>query len=450
MIGGLEAVFQDERMKTLFRLAIPAMGENLLLTAVGVVDTFFIAKLGLVEVTSVGVATTIMQIYISVFFALGTAATILVSRTVGEQRFTQVKSWITHSIYTATIVGFAAGILSVFYAKPMLQLLGTSPDALPGAVLYFRIVAAFAVVISLFTVLGSILRGAGDTKSPLKAGIWMNAVHVVLDYVFIFGIGHFQGFGLLGAAMATVFSRGFGVLLLWLYLKKKHTKIFPNHKHSWKPRSSFYKRMARLGFPAAGEKLFKRAGQVLYFSMIVRMGTFVFAAHRLAGNFTIFADVVGTGFTVAASTMIGQQIGRRNEKGAKKDVMTTVMITMASMTGILAVMLLLAKQGVSLFTRNPFVIHQVAWVLGIDTMAQPATAAVLILTAALQAGGDVKFPMVTTGIGIWLFRTLGAYVFGWQLGWGLPGVWFSIALDNYFRAAVLYLRYKKGNWIQEV
>lgn len=443
-------VFRNDQLRTLFRLALPAMGENFLLSAVGVVDTFFIARLGLVDVTSVGVATTIMQIYISVFLALGTASTILVSRTIGEGRLERVKKLIPQSVYMAMFVGIVVGVLSIVFAEPMLRLLGTSSDALAGAVLYFRTVASFSVIISLFTIIGSVLRSAGDTKSPLKAGIWMNVVHVLLDYILIFGVGHFQGLGLRGAAIATVSARAFGVILLWVYLKKKHGKIFPSDKMDWMPRFSVQKRIARLGFPATGERLFKRTGQILYFSMIVRMGTFVFAAHRLAGNFTIFPDVVGTGLTAAASTMIGQRIGRGNEKGAKRDVITALIVTMMSMTGVLVVLFLLAKPAASIFTGNPFVIRQIAWVLGIDAIAQPATAAVLILTAALQAGGDVKFPMVTTGIGIWLFRTLGAYVFGLQLGWGLPGVWFSIALDNYFRAAILFIRYRKGKWIREI
>lgn len=402
------------------------------------------------EVTAVGVATTILQVYIAVFLALGTAATILVSRTIGEERFERVKNLIPQTVYLAIVIGIAMGVLSFLFAKPMLQLMGTKPDALGNAVLYFRVVATFSVVISLFTVLGSILRGAGDTRSPLKAGLWINGIHLILDYVLIFGIGAFPGLGLKGAAIATVLARAIGVILLFFYLYRHHKSIAPSKKFQWKWQFNIQKRIVRLGFPAAMERLFKRTGQIFYFGMIIRMGTLVFAAHRLAGNFTIIPDVVGTGLSAAASTLIGQQLGKQKEQGAREYAFTTLIATICSMTGVLFILFLFVRPGASLFTGNHFVIQQIMWVIGIGVIAQPATATVLILTAALQAGGDTKFPMITTAMGIWIFRSIGVYIFGLYLGWGLPGVWFSIALDNYFRAVVLILRYRKGNWIRDV
>lgn len=430
------------QLQPILRLAVPTMLESFLLSIVGVVDTFFVAKLGLAEVTAVGVATTIIQIYIAVFLALGTAATILVSRSIGEERYENVKRTIAQAIYITGIVGLIVGILSFFCAKPLLLLMGTSANALEGALTYFRIVATASIAISLFTVLGSVLRAAGDTKSPLKAGLWMNAIHLVLDYVFIFGFWVIPGLGIMGAAVATVLARAIGVCLLFFYLNKKQS-IMPKGLSYWKWHVSIQKKMVRLGFPAAMERLFKRTGQILYFGMIIRMGTLVFAAHKIAGNFTIFTDVVGAGLSTAAVTLIGQQLGRKEEKAAKSYAMTATILTVCSMTGVLFVIFLFIKLGASLFTNNTFVIQQIAWVIGIDVLTQPATAVVLILTAALQAGGDTKFPMYLTGIGIWLFRTGGVYVFGVYLGWGLPGVWFAILLDNYFRAAVLFWRYRK-------
>ena len=96
------------------------------------------------------------------------------------------------------------------------------------------------------------------------------------------------------------------------------------------------------------------------------------------------------------------------------------------------------------------VIGLISVVLGIDTITQPATAIVASLTATLQAGGDTKYPMYMTAIGIWAIRTVGVYVLGVYFGFGLIGVWTSIALDNYIRAIFLIFRYRSFKWLRDL
>ncbi len=101
-----------------------------------------------------------------------------------------------------------------------------------------------------------------------------------------------------------------------------------------------------------------------------------------------------------------------------------------------------------LFTHNHKVIHLLTIILAIDIVSQPFLAAVLVDTSAIQAGGNSKYPMIVTTIGIWGVRTLGVYIFAWRLGFGLPAVWACIALDNALRA-VLFTWYRhKKNWIR--
>lgn len=193
-----------------------------------------------------------------------------------------------------------------------------------------------------------------------------------------------------------------------------------------------------------------RFGQIIYFGMIIRMGTEVYAAHTLAGCFTIFASVIGTGFATATTTLVGKSIGSGGMDDVKKYSLSSIKLMSLSMTLMLLIIFLFSKQISSIFTTNAVVIGLITVVLGIDTITQPATAIVAFLTATLQAGGDTKFPMYMTAIGIWAIRTVGVYVLGVYFGLGLIGVWISIAIDNSVRAIFLILRYRSFKWIRSL
>lgn len=266
----------DTYWRSILAFAIPAIAENFLQSMVGFVDTLFISKLGLTEVASVGIANTILQIYFAVFLAIATCSTILVSRFKGEGNNNQILKVSSNSIILTVIVGVLFGLLSIFFAEDLLKVMGASPEVLASGVTYFRIVATPSIFISLMYTFGSLFRGTGDTKTPLKIGMIINVIHIVLDYILIFGV-FFQGFGIVGAAVATVSARIIGVLLLLRQLHKK--KLISWTAQVWKLSRHIMKSLIHLGIPASLERLFMRFGQVIYFGMIIRMGVEVYSAY---------------------------------------------------------------------------------------------------------------------------------------------------------------------------
>lgn len=279
---------------SLLSLALPAIIENFMQSIVGFVDIFFISQLGLVEVAAVGITNAILQIYFAIFISLGTVSTIFVSRYLGKDDENDARRVVTHSIMLSIVIGLMLGFISFFFAESLLSLLGAEQEVLDVGIPYFKIVTVPSILISLMFTIGAILRGAGDTKTPMRVGIWMNLIHIVLDYVLIFGV-FFEGFGLVGAAIATVLARLIGVCMLFRYLYKK--ELLSVHIKTWRIRLEMIAQLTRIGLPAALERLFMRSGQIIYFGMIIRMGTEVYAAHTLTGNFTIFSSIVGAGLS---------------------------------------------------------------------------------------------------------------------------------------------------------
>ncbi|AMQ22077.1 MATE family efflux transporter [Geobacillus sp. JS12] len=429
-----------QKIRVILALAVPAMIENILQTVVGFVDTLFVSKIGLVEVTAVGIANAILAVYMAIFMALGTGTSALIARSVGAKDFEKAKSIAKQATWIAILIGLLFGLISLFFAEPLLKIMGAEPNVLEVAVTYFRIVAVPSVFISLMFVFGSILRAAGDTKTPMKVSVWINIVHIVFDYLLIFGFWKFGGLGITGAAWATVIARILGTIALYRYIVKSklHFSLFDGFSFNDSPRS-----LIKLSTPAAAERLIMCLGQVLYFGLIVHIGTATYAAHTIAGNIEIFSYMPGYGLAVAATTLVGQNLGANQKKEAYSYGMLTTGIAVLFMSFIGVILYFFSPWFVIWFTTDKNVIDMVTTALRIDAFAQPALAIGLVLAGALQGAGDTKSPMYSTAVGMWVIRVIGVYILGIQMGMGIAGVWLSILIDLFVRAGYLLLRFKK-------
>ncbi|PLR76048.1 MATE family efflux transporter [Bacillus sp. V3-13] len=437
----IEEQTAKQKIMMILSLAVPAMIENILQTAVGFIDTLFVAKLGLNEVTAVGVANTVLAVYIAIFMAIGVGTSSLIARSVGAGDFDKAKSIATQSSWISSMAGILFGIIAYFFAEPLLKVMGAEPQVLADGVTYFRIVAVPSIFISLMFIFGSILRASGDTKTPMKISVWINIIHIGLDCILIFGLWGFTGLGVAGAAWATVIARIIGTIALYRYIKK--SKIdFSIFQNTFREAKQFISPILKLSTPAAVERLIMRLGQVLYFGLIVRIGTETYAAHTIAGNIETFSYMPGYGLAVAATTLVGQSIGAKREQDAYKYGMLTAGIAVLFMSMIGFLLFFLSPWMATWFTTDPNAVHMVVTALRIDAFAQPALAVGLVLAGALQGMGDTKSPMYSTAIGMWVIRVVGVYVLGIQLGMGIAGIWLSIAIDLFVRAIYLFVRFR--------
>ena len=429
------------KAKEVLGVALPAIGESYLQNLLGVADSFFIARLGLLAINAVGVTNIYSMTYIGVFTAISATLSVFLSRAFGAKNTEQSKSVIFHGLLISFLIGLLFSVISVLFAKPLLVFTGANEQLTEAALTYFKIVLGLTPFMALFTAQSASFRAIGDTKTPLRIGFEMNVVHVILDYLLIFGIGSFAGLGLTGAAIAMIFARIYGFIRL--VIKSQSISNIALKRSDFKIIGKLARSMIRFAVPATVERLSMRLGQVLYFGFIVRMGTEVYAAHNIAGTITTFSSTIGGGFAVAASTLIGQAIGRNNWSDVQEYRKWSYLQSAVSMTLITAILASTSPWMGRFFTSNEQVIHLLMIVLFIDTLSQPFLASVTVDTSVVQAGGNSKFPMLVTIIGIWLIRTLGVYLFAWKLGLGLPAVWGSITVDNALRAG-LFMWYRRN------
>ncbi|GAB3833396.1 hypothetical protein GCM10028895_52400 [Pontibacter rugosus] len=304
---GQEASSLSSKMKLILLLAFPAVVENFFQTFIGFVDVYFVSKIGLAEVSAIGATNALLAIYFAVFMAVGVAANVRVANALGAKKVERARHIAQQALILSVLFGIFTGVVTLFFARPLLALMGLEEQVLDIGETYFRIVAIPSVFMSLMFVLSANLRGVGDTRSPMKVSIVINIVHAALGYVLIFGLWVFPEMGVAGAAWATVGSRMLGTLLLLYYIQRSEVLAF--RRDYWAVDWGHQKELAKLGSPAAGEVLIMRAGQIVYFGFIVSLGTSVFAAHQIAGNVEVISYMAGYGFATAVTILAGQQIG---------------------------------------------------------------------------------------------------------------------------------------------
>ena len=343
-------------------------------------------------------------------------------------------------------IGIIIGFTNLIFSKKILLFLGADAKTLESAIPYFLAVSVPSIFLSMNIILSSALRGAGNTKTPMNIALIANLTNAILDYILIFGILNFNGFGILGAGLATTLSRVISMIFLFQKITNKKSEFYISILESWKLDFISAKAILKLSLPAAVERLIMRSGQVVYGSMIIKIGTEAYAAHNIAGTIESFSYLPGMGFGVAAATLIRQSLGKEEKENAQNIGLISYFLATIFMVIIGIIFYIYAPELAKLFTKDDFIINQVVKVLRIIALFQPFLAITLVVTSALQGAGDTKFPMYSSLIGIWGIRVLGVYILCVKLEYGLPAVWAVYAMDIVVRGIILMVRYLYGDW----
>ncbi|MDR7314801.1 MATE family efflux transporter [Brevibacillus nitrificans] len=423
-------------------LAIPAMMEQILHTLVGFVDLFFVSSLGETAIAAVGVANAMILVFMAIFMAVGISVSSFITQSIGAGKIEEATAYARQSILLSAGMGFVFGVAALCFAGPILRVMGAEPQVLKEAVVYFQIVGGPAIFMALMVTLGSILRSTGDTRTPMKVSLYINLIHIALDYVFIFGIGSFTGWGVAGAALATAIVRVLGAITLLIAVHKTSLHVWKDF--SW--RESFGKpavEIIRRSLPVIAEKMIMRFGVLVYYGAIISMGTKAYAAHMIASNLESLMILAGAGFEVAATVLVGQYLGAKRTQDAYSFGKLCTWLGLGLMSVFGLALYLCAAMISGIFTQDAEIQDYVITALTFMALYQPPLALLVVLRGALQGAGDTKAPMYATAVGMWLVRMVGVYLFGFQMGMGLAGVWLSIFLDVLIRGIFILYLYRK-------
>jgi putative MATE family efflux protein len=295
-------------------------------------------------------------------------------------------------------------------------------------------------------VCGGALRGSGDTRTPMIVTGLVNAVNILVAYTLIFGHFGFPALGVLGSAWGASAARAIGAFVLLAILFRGGRKVQIGGRAGWRPDGGLMRRIIKIGLPSMAEQSFMSGGMLLYSIIVIGMGTTVYAAQRITMNALSISFMPGMGFAMAATTMTGQALGAERPDLARRASIIAVQMAGLWMCTMGVGLILFGHQIMRLFTSDPQIDAIGAAALTIIAFSQPLQAVGQVLAGSLRGAGDTRFPMLVTGISIWLVRLPLGWLIGVPLGGGLSGVYVSNVLDAGVRATANYLRYRAGRW----
>lgn len=429
------------------QIAWPVIVENLLQTLLGVVNLWMVSRLGIEAIAGVGNALQYLMVGFAGLGAIGVGSTVLVAHAVGSGDKLAAGRVAKQSLEIAVIVGVVIGALGWVYAYPANLVLGVTPGVAEIGAIYLRIVAAGAIPLVMMFILSAVLRGIGNSRTPMQVTLVVNFISAGLSYWLIFGGFGVDALGVAGAAWGSALSRGIGCAILLGYLLIDRPKLGLLADGGWRPDRQLVSKILTIGIPSGVEQFLISGGFLLLTGIIAQMGTNVLAAHRVVFQALSFSNMPGMGFGVAATTLTGIHMGARRVDLAEQATWIAARWALLWMSALAIIFFFFGEQVMLLFAPNePEVVHYGAQALKVMAFTQPCFAIVNAFAGGLRGAGDTRFPMYMAAIGMWVIRLPGANLLGLTLGWGLAGVYAASVVDGAIRAVIFVVRYRRGNW----
>jgi MATE family multidrug resistance protein len=441
----------DERrlVRSVNGLAVPIIAENLFQTMLGVVDLLMVSTLGAVAIAGVGSALQLMFLIIAALSAVTVGTTVLVARFTGAGQPEEASRTVKQSLMLGVALAAVITVLGHFFAPSAIAMLGVEPEVVESGGEYLTVVAQMSVFLIIQLVCGGALRGAGDTRTPMIVTGLVNVVNIGVAYVLIFGHLGLPAMGVMGSAWGASVARMIGALVMLAVLASGRRRVDIRGRRGWWPDFGLMRRVLRIGLPSMVEQSFMSGGMLLYSVIVIGMGTAVYAAQRITFNALSISFMPGMGFGMAATTMTGQALGAGRPALARRATWIAFRMAALWMCTMGVVLFVFDEQIMRAFSDDPTIIAVGAPALRIIALSQPLQALGQVMAGSLRGAGDTRFPMVATGISVWLVRLPLGWLFGVPLGWGLAGVYFSNVLDAGVRAGANYLRFRSGRWQHE-
>ncbi len=426
-------------------LAWPSVMEQSLVTLIGLVDAYIVGHLGAVALAGVGLGTQVLNLTAALFTAVGVGGTALIARHIGAREPEEANRLARQAMLLAFGLGLAAALLGMALARPIVQMFGAEPDVVEAGASWLRVVAPSFATLGVLLVGTAALRGGGDTRTPLLVMVLVNIVNVAVAWTLTNGLWGLPRLGVVGTAVGAASGQVVGGLAVALLLFNGRGPL----KLGWhlpRPDLARLKRILNIGLPAGAEQILLQLAQVSLAVVIAHFGTADYAAHQIGLRIAAISFLPGWGFSVAATTLVGQELGAGRPDRARQATYTSFWMALAVMT-TMAVVLLFGNEAIlRLFTNDEAVIQAGKVVITTSAYIQPLMAASFVFAGALRGAGDTRATMMISVATIWGLRLLVAYILGVSLGLGLLGAWLAMGLDFGVRALLFWRRFRGGRW----
>lgn len=442
-------------LPVIFSLAWPTMLEQLLQTAVQYIDTAMVGTLGTQATAAVGATTTVNWLLTSTISALGVGFLSFIAQAYGAGDREKAARTASQATLAVLVSGILFTILPLALSRQVPVWMQVDESIQETAAQYFFILYIPMLARAATIIYGTMLRAVGDTKTPMRVGILVNAVNVVLNFLLIYATRETTilgltftmpgaGLGVIGAAIASAIAFALGGVCITIALWR-HPVISPRGQ-KLKPDWSVLRPCLKVALPNMLQRFATSLGYVAFAAMINSLGEISTAAHTIANTVESAFYIPGYGMQTAAATLAGNAMGANDRKRMNDLARMIIAMEVAMMVVSGALLFLFAPNMMGLFSKTEEVILLGAVVLRMVAVSEPFYGVSIIIEGMMQGVGNTVTPFVYNVIGMWGIRIVGTLICTQFLGMGLVSAWACMIAHNLLLFTMFTIYYKSGRW----
>lgn len=430
------------------RIAGPAILEMVMIATIGIVDMTMVGELGPAAIAAIGLTTQPRMLFTLPLSALTVAITTIIAQKKGEENAEEARLCLRQSIILAVIFSAVLSVFAIVFAPEVMVFSGAKDDALSLATQYFRLIMLSFAIYSISLMISAAQRGVGATKFSLQINVTANVVNVILNYLLIGGHFGFPALGIAGAGIASSIGLTCGTVVALFSLRKKESFLHLSLRDKWKFDGPMLRKMSALGNTALLEQAGLRVGGFLYARILAELGTVAFASYQIMMNLLSLALTFGDGLGVAATSLSGQNIGKKRPDLALMYGKATHHLALAVSVLFILFFYFCRMPLISLFTDDQHLMAITASTMALVCVAVPMFLSQPVTSGVLRGAGDLRMVAITMVVSITLVRPITAGVFIFGFDFGLLGAWFSVIVDQFIRGPLLLSRFLRGKWMK--
>ena len=437
---------ERELFKSIIDLSLPAIGEMSMHTLLGVADTMMVSLiLGSAALSATGFTNQIVFMLIFVFSSFNTGGTAMISRAFGEKDTQKMNTIAGVNISINTIIGIIVTLISVIFAKQIFMIFDMTKEVYGLALEYFNIIAYGMFFMFLNFCFSAIMRGAGDTKTPMVISAISNVINVIANYVLMTGFWIFPNLGIAGAALATSASRFIASLIYAKILFIDHYRIQVRLKNICFD-SSILDSLWRISYPGAVENFLMQSSFVAVGVIVSYLDTRSEGAFRILLNIESLSFMPAVGISIASATLVGKSLGENNPDKALKTGYIASTISVAWGVFIALIFIIIPSIILRGFTADLELIRLSVFAMIIMALNQPFLNFMITLSGALRGAGDTMAVMTITSLRLWTMFVPLSYLFIITLEKGIAGIWIAEIISFIFFSAIMFTRFRSMKW----
>lgn len=429
----MKNIYYKNVFQSLVALSIPTVLEEILSTLLQYVDTAMVGHLGEKATAAVSATTTVGWLLHSIPSAIAVAVLAIASKANGAGDEEKLKRLAGQSIRYAFTIGAMLEVIALVLSPCIPVWMGVEPDIVRPASIYFMITSISLVFRASSRVFSAMIRSIKDTKSPMFISVGENALNILLNTVFIYGLD----LGVTGAAIASCISFGIGGIAMFLLMLSK-TKLHPARTDIKLDRELLVETFT-IGLPALGTTFVSCFGYIAFARMVSGMGTTIFAAHSIAITAEQIVYIPGYGLRVATSTLIGNALGEKDDRKLRATEKVSILITILIMVVNGIGLYLFAYPFMCVFTNSVNAAQIGSEMLRLVAFSEPFFGLMIVLEGISYGMGRTKHVFACEAVSMWGIRILGTFLCVNVFGLGLRAVWLCMIADNICKAVLLYM-----------